>query len=415
MVRDGEDRQHHRPRTRPYGDPLMEAGFVAAELPASATRPRFLRGYGRAPTPSRARRAVACTACTWSLIMAIETVLPRAHRHRPSTTGPASGSIEVMALLGGLVEPTAPAAPSSEPQSIDQTAAWASSPFGRLLWHTCSQTTLSVGVYGIYALTNAWFVARGVGATGWPRSTSPPRDPARWAPCRPRSASGAPRWCPAPWAPATPPGRAGGGDGLRRVLAAAVAVTVAGCCWHRAAADPARRRRGRPATTPATYAVIILAGAIFSTGFSSLVRAEGRMRFSTMLWVVPVLVQITLDPLLIFGFGLGVRGAALGTVGGQAVSAVMAVWFFFGQRRRPYRIRPADLRPHGPTLRALIGIGNCGEGAAAGCAMAPGMGLRQRQREPRDLPRVRPGVRGISVGTAKGGVRWTSNLQARLP
>ncbi len=39
-----------------------------------------------------------------------------------------------------------------------------SRPVGRLLWHTCSQTTLSVGVYGIYALTNAWFVARGVGA-----------------------------------------------------------------------------------------------------------------------------------------------------------------------------------------------------------------------------------------------------------
>ena len=38
-------------------------------------------------------------------------------------------------------------------------------PVGRLLWHTCSQTTLSVGVYGIYALTNAWVVARGVGPT----------------------------------------------------------------------------------------------------------------------------------------------------------------------------------------------------------------------------------------------------------
>jgi hypothetical protein len=33
------------------------------------------------------------------------------------------------------------------------------------LWHTRSQTTLSVGVYGIYALTNAWFVAHGVGTT----------------------------------------------------------------------------------------------------------------------------------------------------------------------------------------------------------------------------------------------------------
>ena len=105
------------------------------------------------------------------------------------------------------------------------------------------------------------------------------------------------------------------------------------------------------------YAVIILAGAIVSTGFSSLVRAEGRMRFATMLWVVPVAVQITLDPLLIFGLDLGVRGAALGTVGGQAVSAAMSMWFFFGQRHRPYRIRRSDLRPHLPTVRTLVGIG----------------------------------------------------------
>ncbi|MCB0885276.1 MAG: MATE family efflux transporter, partial [Propionibacteriaceae bacterium] len=70
------------------------------------------------------------------------------------------------------------------------------------------------------------------------------------------------------------------------------------------------------------------------------------MLFSTMLWVVPVIVQITLDPLLIFGLDLGVVGAGLGTVGGQAVSAAMSVWFFFVQRRRPYRVGLRQLLPH---------------------------------------------------------------------
>lgn len=50
-------------------------------------------------------------------------------------------------------------------QRLDHTTALGTEPLGRLLWHARSQTTLSVGVYGIYALTNAWFVARGVGAT----------------------------------------------------------------------------------------------------------------------------------------------------------------------------------------------------------------------------------------------------------
>jgi putative MATE family efflux protein len=105
------------------------------------------------------------------------------------------------------------------------------------------------------------------------------------------------------------------------------------------------------------YGLIILAGAITATGFSSLVRAEGRLAFATLLWAVPVAVQVLLDPLLIFGCDLGVRGAALGTIGGQSVSAGMSMWFFFVRRDRAYRIRPADLRPHGPTLRATVAVG----------------------------------------------------------
>jgi Na+-driven multidrug efflux pump len=35
----------------------------------------------------------------------------------------------------------------------------------------------------------------------------------------------------------------------------------------------------------------------------------------------------------------------------------MSLWFFFLQRDRPYRVALADLRPHGPTLRALVSVG----------------------------------------------------------
>src|SRR5689334_8109883 len=48
-----------------------------------------------------------------------------------------------------------------------RTRGFGTEPVARLLWHACTQTTMSVGVYGIYALTNAWFVARGVGAVAF--------------------------------------------------------------------------------------------------------------------------------------------------------------------------------------------------------------------------------------------------------
>ncbi|GDY51903.1 hypothetical protein SVIO_025260 [Streptomyces violaceusniger] len=47
----------------------------------------------------------------------------------------------------------------------DSTTRLGTEPVGRLLWRACTQTTAAVGVYGVYALTNAWFVGHGVGDT----------------------------------------------------------------------------------------------------------------------------------------------------------------------------------------------------------------------------------------------------------
>lgn len=244
---------------------------------------------------------------------------------------------------------TAPAA--------DHTARLATRPVGRLLLSSCTQTTAAVGVYGVYALTNAWFVGHGVGDTAMAAVNLV-----------------------APLllllgAISTTVG-AGGASLVSRALGAndpRAAARAAGNCftlfWLSAAAtttlgllllDPLLTLLGAEGELRASarpYAMVLLAGALASTGFSSLVRAEGRMGYSTLLWLIPLAVQITLDPLLIFGFHMGVRGAALGTVGGQIVSAAMSLWFFFLQRERPYRIAPVDLLPHSPTLRALLTIG----------------------------------------------------------
>jgi putative MATE family efflux protein len=225
------------------------------------------------------------------------------------------------------------------------------------LWHNCSQTTFSVGVYGIYALTNAWFVAHGVGTTAMAAvNLVAPVLLLLGAVSTTVGAGGASLVSRSLGAGDTAGAARAAGNAFMVFWAGAVLVTVTGLL----AVGPLVTALGARDTTQEAarqYAVVLLAGAVVSTGFSSLVRAEGRMRFSTLLWLVPVLVQITLDPLLIFGLHLGVRGAALGTVGGQGVSAGMGLWFFFLQKDRPYRITRADLRPHGPTVGALLGVG----------------------------------------------------------
>ena len=76
------------------------------------------------------------------------------------------------------------------------------------------------------------------------------------------------------------------------------------------------------------YFIIILAGNVFSTGFSNIIRAEGKMRYALLIWVIPVTLNTILDAIFIFVLGMGVRGSALGTVIGQFVSCCMSILFF---------------------------------------------------------------------------------------
>lgn len=79
-----------------------------------------------------------------------------------------------------------------------------------------------------------------------------------------------------------------------------------------------------------TYFTILAAGNVFSTGFSSIIRAEGRMDYSLWIWLLPTGVNLLLDWLLIYRLHLGIAGAAWATVIAQAASFCMSVLFLPG-------------------------------------------------------------------------------------
>lgn len=76
------------------------------------------------------------------------------------------------------------------------------------------------------------------------------------------------------------------------------------------------------------YFTIILIGNVFSTGFSSIMRAEGRMVYSLLIWLIPTAINIALNALFIYGLDMGVKGAALATVISYFSSFVMCIIFF---------------------------------------------------------------------------------------
>jgi putative MATE family efflux protein len=76
------------------------------------------------------------------------------------------------------------------------------------------------------------------------------------------------------------------------------------------------------------YFTIILLGNIFSTGFSSIIRAEGKMRYGLLIWAIPITLNIILDAVFILLLGWGVKGSAYATVACQFTSFSMSILFF---------------------------------------------------------------------------------------
>lgn len=105
------------------------------------------------------------------------------------------------------------------------------------------------------------------------------------------------------------------------------------------------------------YSRIILAGAVTSTGFSSLIRAEGSSRYAMFIWVIPMGTNIVLDYLFLFWFHWGVSGAAAATVLAQMISMGMSIYYFFLSGKSVVKLLPRHFIPDRMLMKEIISIG----------------------------------------------------------
>lgn len=83
------------------------------------------------------------------------------------------------------------------------------------------------------------------------------------------------------------------------------------------------------------YVNIYSLGTIFimiSLGLNAFITTQGFSKISMRNVIVGALINIALDPLFIFCFNLGVKGAAIATVIAQAISALLVASFFFTKK-----------------------------------------------------------------------------------
>ena len=107
------------------------------------------------------------------------------------------------------------------------------------------------------------------------------------------------------------------------------------------------------------YLTVILPGAPFlATAIASnhIVRSEGRAKTAMVIMLIGAGLNIVLDPIFIFGLGLGVRGAALATITAQFTSFLFALGFYItGRSALPLRLR--HLRLHWDVIPEVTAVG----------------------------------------------------------
>ena len=107
------------------------------------------------------------------------------------------------------------------------------------------------------------------------------------------------------------------------------------------------------------YLNIYLYGSIFvelALGLNFFITSQGFSTVGMASVIIGAVVNIVLDPILIFGLNMGVKGAALATITAQAVSAVWVVRFLCG-RRTKLRIQRRLLRLDAKVLAPVLALG----------------------------------------------------------
>ena len=100
-------------------------------------------------------------------------------------------------------------------------------------------------------------------------------------------------------------------------------------------------------------------GAFYGQNFEKLLIATGNSLQSMLSQATGAVINLIFDPLLIFGIGpfpaLGVRGAAVATVLGQVIAALVALIMLY-TKEKTIRLSLPDIRPRAATLKKIAAV-----------------------------------------------------------
>ena len=96
---------------------------------------------------------------------------------------------------------------------------------------------------------------------------------------------------------------------------------------------------------------------MFGQAMNPVIRGDGSPRFAMVSILAGAVTNIILDPVFIFVLKWGMMGAAVATVIGQVITAVLAVWYLF--HTKVIKLAKDDFRLGMPIIRKTLALGIC--------------------------------------------------------
>lgn len=142
------------------------------------------------------------------------------------------------------------------------------------------------------------------------------------------------------------------------LLSTGIVLTVLGIIFHK----PLLYLFGASDVTysfAADYMIIYLVGTIFvmiSLGMNPYINSMGFAKVGMLTVLIGAVLNIVLDPIFIFVFHMGVKGAALATILSQFVSALWVLLFLIGEKAE-LRLSLRGFRPDFKCIKEIVSLG----------------------------------------------------------
>lgn len=108
-----------------------------------------------------------------------------------------------------------------------------------------------------------------------------------------------------------------------------------------------------------SYIRIYAAGTLFvqiAIGMNNYINTQGYTTMGMATVLIGAVLNIILDPIFIFAFNMGVKGAALATIISQCISAVWVLKFLFGSKSA-LKLRKKNIKPDLRIITSIMALG----------------------------------------------------------